>query len=54
MKFEGKIHWTGGLDGQPRRCLDTTRAEKEFGFKATTDFETGLQKTIDWYLQHRA
>lgn len=36
-------------DGQPRRCLDTSRAEKEFGFKAKTSFEEGLHKTIEWY-----
>jgi dTDP-D-glucose 4,6-dehydratase len=33
--------------------LDTSRAEERFGFKATTDFETGLQTTIDWYIQKR-
>jgi nucleoside-diphosphate-sugar epimerase len=36
-------------DGQPRRCLDTSKAYKEFGFKAKTSFEEGLRKTIDWY-----
>jgi GDP-L-fucose synthase len=36
-------------DGQPRRLLDTTRAEKHFGFRARTSFETGLQRTIEWY-----
>ncbi len=40
-------------DGQPRRCLDTSRAEKEFGFKARTSFEDGLRKTIEWYVVHR-
>lgn len=49
--YTGKIEWdTSKPDGQPRRCLDTSRALKEFGFKAETDFKTGLQKTIDWYL----
>ena len=48
--FKGKIIWdTSKPDGQPRRCLDTSKAEKEFGFKAKTDFEEGLRKTIDWY-----
>ncbi len=48
--FKGKIIWdTSKPDGQPRRCLDTSKAEKEFGFKAKTDFEEGLKKTIDWY-----
>ncbi len=48
--FKGKIIWdTSKPDGQPRRCLDTSKAEKEFGFKAKTPFEEGLKKTIDWY-----
>jgi len=50
--FKGKIIWdTSKPDGQPRRCLDTSKAEKEFGFKASTDFQTGLRKTIEWYIQ---
>jgi len=49
-KFKGDIVWdTSKPDGQPRRCLDTTRARKEFGFKAKVPFEMGLKKTIDWY-----
>lgn len=52
MDFKGEIHWdTTKPDGQPRRMLDTFRAEKEFGFKAKTNFEEGLKKTIDWYLK---
>ncbi len=48
--FEGKIGWdTSKPDGQPRRCLDTLRAEKKFGFKAKTDFRKGLEETIEWY-----
>jgi GDP-L-fucose synthase len=48
--FTGEIRWdTTKPDGQPRRCLDTTRAEKAFGFRAQTSFEVGLQKTIQWY-----
>lgn len=48
--YEGEIVWdTSKPDGQPRRCLDTTRAEKEFGFKAKTEFREGLLKTIEWY-----
>jgi len=48
--FEGKIVWdTAKPDGQPRRCLDTSKAEKEFGFIAKTDFFEGLKKTIEWY-----
>jgi len=40
-------------DGQPRRCLDTTRAREEFGFVARTSFEDGLRRTIEWYEAHR-
>jgi len=48
--FKGKIVWdTSKPDGQPRRMLDTSKAEKEFGFKAKTSFEEGLKKMIDWY-----
>ena len=48
--FRGKIKWnTSKPDGQPRRKLDTSRAEREFGFKARMDFEEGLNRTIDWY-----
>ena len=48
--FKGRIVWdTTKPDGQPRRMLDTTRAFQEFGFRARTDFRTGLIKTIAWY-----
>ncbi|MBI4656116.1 MAG: GDP-L-fucose synthase [Elusimicrobia bacterium] len=48
--FKGKIVWDSSKpDGQPRRCLDISKAEKEFGFKAKTSFEEGLKKTIEWY-----
>jgi len=48
--FKGKITWDKTKpDGQPRRCLDTSKAEQEFGFKAYTNFEQGLKKTIEWY-----
>jgi len=54
MNFKGEIQWDKSKpDGQPRRMLDTSRAEKEFGFKATTDFETGLKRTIGWYAKGR-
>ena len=53
--FKGKITWdTSKPDGQPRRCLDTSKAEKEFGFRAKTDFQEGLRKTIDWYRKNIA
>lgn len=48
--FKGKIDWDSSKpDGQPRRMLDVSRAEREFGFKARTSFEEGLRKTIEWY-----
>jgi GDP-L-fucose synthase len=48
--FEGEIEWDASKpDGQPRRCLDTSRAEREFGFKARTDLRAGLDKTVKWY-----
>jgi GDP-L-fucose synthase len=50
--FDGEVVWDRTQpDGQPRRCLDVSRAEREFGFRAAMGFEEGLQKTIDWYLQ---
>jgi hypothetical protein len=53
MNFKGEIRWdTAKPDGQPRRRLDVSRAEKELGFLAKTDFETGLKKTIKWYLSN--
>jgi GDP-L-fucose synthase len=48
--FTGEIRWdTGKPNGQPRRRLDTRRAEEYFGFKARTSFRAGLARTIDWY-----
>jgi len=48
--FNGEIRWDSSKpDGQPRRCLDTSRAKKLFGFKAKTSFDKGLKKTIEWY-----
>jgi GDP-L-fucose synthase len=52
--YRGKIHWdTTKPDGQPKRCLDVSRAKKEFGFEATMPFREGLQKTIQGYLEHQ-
>jgi GDP-L-fucose synthase len=52
--FKGQIIWDGSKpDGQPRRMLDVSRAEKEFSFKAKTSLEEGLKETIDWYLTSR-
>ena len=48
--FTGEIVWdTTKPNGQPRRGLDTSRAEKYFGFRAKTSFEEGLRRTIEWY-----
>lgn len=52
-EFSGKVNWdTSKPDGQPRRMLETSKAEKEFCFKAKTSFEDGLIKTIEWYKDH--
>lgn len=52
--FTGEFIWdTSKPDGQPRRCLDTSRAKEAFGFTAEVPFEVGLQNTIDWYRANR-
>lgn len=51
--FTGEIRWDPTKpDGQPRRCLDVSRAEREIGFLAQTPFEEGLKKTIAWFEEH--
>ncbi len=53
MGFEGELVWeTDKPNGQPRRCLDTERAKKAFGFTAQMEFKQGLKNTIEWYRQH--
>ena len=53
MNFKGKIIWdTTKPNGQPRRCLDVSQAEKHFGFVAETKFDEGLKKTAKWYYTH--
>ncbi len=50
IEYDGKIVFDKSKpDGQPRRKLNTKRAEKEFGFKAKTTFKKGLREMIDWY-----
>ncbi|HWR52627.1 MAG TPA: GDP-L-fucose synthase [Bryobacteraceae bacterium] len=50
--FSGRITWDASKpNGQPRRCLDVTRAEREFGFRAATTLDDGLRRTISWYVQ---
>ena len=52
--YEGQLVWDASKpNGQPRRGLDTSRAEAYFGFKARTSFEVGLQKTVSWYRAQR-
>jgi len=54
MGFKGAFKWnTSRPDGQLRRALDMSRAEKLFGFRAQTTLETGIQKTVEWYRQTR-
>ena len=51
--YSGEIHWdTTRPDGQPRRCLVTSRAEKEFGFVAQVPFDEGLRRTVEWFIEH--
>ena len=51
--FKGKIVFDSSKpDGQPRRKLDVTKAKKLFGFKSETNFESGLNKTVEWYMAH--
>jgi len=53
--FSGEIVWDDSKpNGQPRRLLDTSRAEQAFGFRSSTDFETGLKRTVAWYRQHQS
>ena len=53
--FTGRLVWNTSLpDGQPRRCLDTRRAEQLFGFRARMPFEAGLKAAIEWYREERA
>ena len=52
--FTGRVIWDATKpNGQPRRCLDVSRAEREFGFRARTTLDRGLEATIEWYLNHR-
>jgi GDP-L-fucose synthase len=53
-RFEGRFRWdTTKPNGQPRRALDTSRADALFGFRSRTSFEDGLRRTIAWYEAHR-
>jgi len=53
--FKGEIRWDSSKpDGQPRRCLDVSRAKALFGFEAQMTFDEGLKRTIDWFRQNRS
>ncbi|MDD2752188.1 MAG: GDP-L-fucose synthase [Candidatus Omnitrophica bacterium] len=53
--FKGKVVWDSSKpDGQPKRCLDTSKAKEEFGFQAKVSFRQGLAKTIEWYKENNA
>lgn len=52
--FQGRLAWDPSKpDGQPKRRLDTSRAEERFGFRASTPFEDGLRETVEWYRANR-
>lgn len=52
--YRGRLVWNSEKpDGQPRRCLDTSRAEKAFGFRAAMPFDEGLRRTIEWWESQR-
>lgn len=52
--YKGEIRWDSTKpEGQPRRCLDTSKAETFFGFRAKTDLDTGLMRTIQWWEEHK-
>jgi len=54
MGYKGDVVFNAnGLDGQPRRCLDTSRAYKVLGFQAQTDLARGLETTINWYYKNK-
>jgi nucleoside-diphosphate-sugar epimerase len=52
VDYRGAVEWDTSMpDGQPRRCLDTSRASREFGWRAETPFRAGLERTIAWFLE---
>jgi GDP-L-fucose synthase len=52
--FEGRFVWDASKpDGQPRRCLDVTKAEQLFGFRAKVPLEEGLRRTVAWFMAER-
>jgi GDP-L-fucose synthase len=54
VQYNGRVTWDASKpNGQPRRCLDVTRAKERLGWEATTDFKEGLKMTYEWYLHNR-
>ena len=52
--YDGEVAWdTSKPNGQPRRKLDTSRAAREFGFRAQTSLREGIDKTVEWYVGAR-
>jgi len=52
--FTGDIVWDSTKpNGQPRRCIDVSRAEQLFGFRAAHSFREGISKTVAWFMAHR-
>jgi GDP-L-fucose synthase len=52
--FAGRICWDASKpDGQPRRCLDTSRAKASLGWVSTTPLDEGLRRTVEWYRENR-
>ena len=52
MGYQGKIVYDSSKpDGQPRRCLDTSKAKAKLDFEAKTDLQTGLKQTIEWFIK---
>jgi GDP-L-fucose synthase len=52
--YQGEVRWDATMpDGQPRRCLDTSVAARELGWRARTPFREGLRRTIDWFEANR-
>ena len=54
MGYEGEIKFNSDYpDGQPRRCLDTSRAYKVLGFQAKTELYKGLKETVSWFYKNK-